>query len=50
MKGQICIATLMVVFAIPAVADHHGPLIEEALSAAPPVITNPTISVAIQIL
>ena len=39
MKGQICIATLMVMFAISAVADHHGPLIEEALSAAPPAIT-----------
>jgi len=39
MKSQFCLVVLMAVFAIPAGADHHGPLIEDALSAAPPVIT-----------
>ena len=41
MKRQIWFIALVVMFANSAAADHHlGALIEDALSAAPPVITD----------
>ena len=39
MKSHVWFVVLLVVFGIPACADNHVPLIEDALSAAPPVIT-----------
>ena len=40
MKSLICFVALVVMAVAPAAADHHGALIKEALSAAPPAITS----------
>jgi len=40
MKKQLVVLTLMLLSAGLARADHHGPLIKDALSAAPPAITD----------
>lgn len=40
MKKQLFVCTLIFASANFALADHHGPLIKNALSAAPPSITD----------